>query len=82
MITTEAFQWYDHVQLKMEQYLSSPILSVEQTKFLFHLRMKMLFLRTNYRNMQKEDYRPLCKTMDIKSWIIRSTCFNVKCFVQ
>ena len=55
-----------HVQFKMEKYLSSPILSVDQTKFLFHLRTKMLFLRTNYRNMQKDDYCPLCANNEEK----------------
>ena len=68
-VSREAFKWLslnktelkkvkniEHVQHDIQKYLSSSILSVEQAQFLFHLRTKMLFLRNNYRNMQKEEF--------------------------
>ena len=73
-VSREAFKWLSlkktelkkvknvkHETLEIQKYLTSSILSVEQTQFLFHLRTKMLFLRNNYKNMQKEEFCPLCE---------------------
>ena len=73
-VSREAFKWLSlnktelkkvknvkHDQHEIQKYLSSSILSVEQAQFLFHLRTKMIFLRNNYRNMQKEEFCPLCE---------------------
>ena len=54
-----------HYELKMEAYLSSPVIYNFQTKYLFHVRCWMLFLRSNYSHMYKDDYCPLCSGSNI-----------------
>ena len=49
-------------KLEMQSYLEQPILTTNQTKFLFSARGKMLFVRTNYPNMENEKFCPLCAT--------------------
>ena len=52
-----------HNKLEMQKYLSAPLISTDQSKFLFHLRSRMLFLKSNFRHMHKEDICPLCPTI-------------------
>ena len=49
--------------LQMQEYLSSPHLSINQTKFLFHLRTRMFFLRSNYQHMYDDEYCPICSSI-------------------
>ena len=49
-------------KLEMQNYLEQPILSINQTKFWFSARGKMLFVRTNYPNMENKKFCPLCAT--------------------
>ena len=51
-----------HGRLEIVKYLSDPILSTSQAKFLFSLRSRMIFVRENYSKMQKETTCPLCST--------------------
>ena len=50
-------------KFEMNQYFSSSILSTDQKKILFQLRSKMLPLKSNYHNMYKDDFCPLCVTI-------------------
>ena len=59
---SEKVKHIPHGRLATQEYLSKPILSVEQSKFLFHLRSRMIFVRKNYSKMQKESTCPLCST--------------------
>ena len=49
-----------HEELELQPYLRSPALSTHQTKFLFQLRSRMLFLRENYSHTHKDTFCPLC----------------------
>ena len=49
-----------HNRLEIQKYLSSPLLSIDQTKLLFHFRSRMIYVRENYKNMHKDIFCPLC----------------------
>ena len=49
-----------HEKLEMQLYLSNPLVSIQTSKFLFHLRSKMVFVRANFRHMYKDEICQLC----------------------
>ena len=51
-----------HGWLETEKYISNPILTINQSKLLFSLRSRMIFVRENYPNMQRENSCPFCST--------------------
>ena len=78
-VESAAFQWLSHKKsnskkvkdihhgrLEIQKYLSQPVLSNFQTKLLFSLRAKMIFVRENYPNMQNDKSCPLCSTVENK----------------
>ena len=44
-------------QLKLQPYLTSNLLSVEKSQFIFHARSRMLNLRANYSNSYTDDQK-------------------------
>ena len=72
-----------HEKFEMQKYLSNPLLSIDRTKFLFHLRSRMLFLRANYRHLYNDDICPLCcnlpgqRTRDTQEHLL--LCKKLKC---
>ena len=56
-----------HEKLEIQPYFSSANLSTHQKKFLFTVRSRMLFLRSNFSHMHKDVFCQLCsKTEQIK----------------
>ena len=49
-----------HEKLEMQLYLSDPLVPIQTSKFLFHLRARMLFVRANFRHMYKDEICQLC----------------------
>ena len=99
-VVSAAFEWLSkkkekskkvkdipHGRLEVQKYLSEPVLSNDQTKFLFNLRAKMIFVRENYPNMQSDKSCPLCSTDDrqpsdnqehlLECSILNSSCFDI-----
>ena len=74
-VKAEAFNWLSikkckskkvknvpHGRLEIQKYLSQPIMSTKETKFLFGLRSRMTYLSENYPGMQAENHCPLCSS--------------------
>ena len=71
--SNEAFKWLNGEKLKlkkikeikyenleMQSYLSNPLVSIQSSKFLFHLHSRMEFVRANYHHMYKDEICQLC----------------------
>ena len=74
-VKAESFQWLSikkckskkvknipHDWFEIQKYLSQPIMSTKETKFLFGLSSRMIHLRENYPGMQAENHCPLCSS--------------------
>ena len=53
-----------HIKLKMQQYLETRTSSVQETKFLFALRSRMVNVKVNYREKHTNLLCPCCKMED------------------
>ena len=57
----------NHEKLEIQPYFSSPNLSTHQKKFLFTVRSRILFVRSNFNHMYKDVFCQLCsKTEQLK----------------
>ena len=75
----------NHEKLEIQPYFSSPNLSTHQKKFLFTVRSRMLFVRSNFNHMYKDVFCQLCsKTEQLKERFCDSqqhllTCLFLNC---
>ena len=53
-----------HMKLKLQEYLETRNLSVQETKFLFALRSRMINVKVNYREKHIDMLCPCCKMED------------------